>query len=76
VLTEPDSPGSLTELLGQTFQKYPAANIVVTTTSATWKRTREALLAGAMDYFRQTLDPDSLRNYLNPTLDKYLPKNH
>jgi DNA-binding NarL/FixJ family response regulator len=64
---------SLTELLGQLFSYHPQARVLVTTSSPTWKRARDALVAGAVDYIRQTLDPNSLYNTLLPTLKRYLP---
>jgi FixJ family two-component response regulator len=74
VLADVDPLNSLKDLLMELFQRCPGANVVVTTTSPTWKRSREALKAGAVDYIRQTLDPDRLSNDLNPTLKKYLPE--
>lgn len=38
----------------------PAAPIFVVTTSPTWRRAREALLAGAADYDRRTFDKENL----------------
>lgn len=74
VLAELDTADSLSGLVSQLSKFYPQAPILVTTSSATWKRTREALLAGAVDYIRQTLDPDSLRYMIVPTLERYLLK--
>jgi DNA-binding NtrC family response regulator len=67
---------TLSELLKQLFQITPQARVLVTTSSPTWKRTREALIAGAVDYIRQTLDPDSLYNNLAPTISKYCAEKH
>jgi len=64
---------SLTNMLDQLFSHHPQVRVLVTTSSPTWKRAREALVAGAVDYIRQTLDPNSLYNTLVPTLKRYLP---
>lgn len=70
-ISQPDSLAGLVEFL---LSKDENAKIIVTTSSATWKRTREALLAGAKDYIRQSLEPESLKNSFYPSLDKYLPR--
>jgi DNA-binding NtrC family response regulator len=75
ILGDLEHPTSLTDMLEQLMAEHPKAKVVVTTSSPTWKRTRAALIAGAVDYIRQTLDPDSLYNTLYPTLKKYLLDN-
>lgn len=37
--------------------------LVIVTASPTWKRTREAFLAGASDYIRKSDDTETLREY-------------
>jgi DNA-binding NtrC family response regulator len=46
--------------------------IVVVTTSPTWRRAKEVFLAGAIDYIRKSMDPDSLRE----TFQTILAKSH
>jgi DNA-binding NtrC family response regulator len=41
-------------------QRRPALPIVVVTSSPTWQRARRVFLAGAADYIRKSLDPDTL----------------
>lgn len=46
------------ELITSIRVKWPKARIVVLTASPTWRRAREALKAGAMDYLTKTLNQD------------------
>lgn len=76
ILADQEELNTLSELLAELFKDYREARVLVTTSSPTWKRTREALIAGAVDYIRQTLDPDSLYNNLVPTISKYCAEKH
>jgi DNA-binding NarL/FixJ family response regulator len=41
-------------LISRIRAKHPHARVVIVTTSATWRRAREAFHAGAMDYISKT----------------------
>ena len=47
----------------------PQSRIVVVTASPTWQRAREALRAGAADYFRKSLDEGELCSRIQAVLD-------
>ena len=51
----------------------PEACVVVATASPTWQRAREALQAGAMDYFRTSLDEEELRSRILRAIERALP---
>ena len=72
ILADLDIPNSISSVMSELSRRCPGAKVVVTTASPTWKRTREALRAGAVDYIRQTLDSNQLHNDLDSTLKKYL----
>jgi DNA-binding NtrC family response regulator len=46
----------------------PTTPIVVNTLSPTWRRAREAFMAGAVDYMRRSLDPEKIRLSYQPFL--------
>lgn len=72
ILIDLENTTSLTEMIQQLLHSNPDARIVVTTASPTWRRARECLKAGAVDYVSQSLDPVRLYNDLRSTLGKYL----
>ncbi len=47
-------------LVASVHQRRPAVPIVVVTSSPTWQRARRVFLAGAADYIRKSLDPNTL----------------
>lgn len=49
--------------------QQPQARIVVATASPTWKRSREVLRAGAVDYIRKSLDEQELRSKIQAVLE-------
>lgn len=58
-------------LVAHLRQKCPTSPIVVATASPTWRRAREAFLAGATDYIRKSWDPQELRRVLQEILDSF-----
>jgi DNA-binding response OmpR family regulator len=46
----------------------PGIRVAVVTASPTWKRAREALEAGSVDYFRKSLDRTALRAIIESVL--------
>ena len=46
----------------------PTTPIVVNTLSPTWRRARQAFMAGAVDYMRRSLDPEKIRLSYLPLL--------
>lgn len=55
-------------LILQIHEFYPTARIVLVTESPTWERARLALLLGAADYFRRSLDAHELRSKIEHVL--------
>jgi DNA-binding NtrC family response regulator len=47
-------------LITALHRQRPIVPVVVVTDSPTWQRAREIFLAGATDYVRKSLDPDTL----------------
>jgi DNA-binding NtrC family response regulator len=50
-------------------RQCPEARVIVTTTSPTWRRAREAFKAGAADYVRKSLDGKELRSKVKAVLE-------
>ncbi len=61
-----DLPSTIAWICSQ----YPETRIVVFSSAPTWKQAREAMLAGAMDYARKSLN----REYILSTLKKNLAR--
>lgn len=59
---------NLPQFVSHVCQRFATAKVIVVTTSPTWRRARESLQAGAVDYIRQTLDEDRLRADLGHSL--------
>lgn len=57
-------------LINPLHLSQPFVPIVVNTTSPTWRRARDAFMAGAADYVRRTLDKDKIlaecQDFLEP----------
>ena len=51
----------------------PNTGVMVATTSPTWRRAREAFRSGASDYFRKSLDQETLRKRVEMTLERAPP---
>ena len=49
-------------------EEQPRARIVIATASPTWKRARDALQAGAVDYVRKSLDEEETRSRVQAIL--------
>jgi DNA-binding NarL/FixJ family response regulator len=64
--------GSKMQLIPQIRTEQPQARIVVLTASPTWRRAREVLKVGAMDYLTKSLSEqeylDAFRGILDQTL--------
>lgn len=55
------------------IQKYSLrANIIVATTSPTWRRAKEAFQAGAVDYIHLTLDTNRLNKDMEAVINTFL----
>ena len=55
-------------LISKLRSQQPEVKIVVVTASPTWQRAREALQAGADDYFRKSLDVTQIRSKIQALL--------
>jgi DNA-binding NtrC family response regulator len=51
----------------------PDTSVMVATTSPTWRRAREAFRSGASDYFRKSLDQETLTKRVEMALEKAPP---
>ena len=56
-------------LIATLRSQQPEVKIVVVTASPTWQRARDALQAGADDYFRKSLDETQIRSKIQALLD-------
>ncbi|MCP4421573.1 MAG: hypothetical protein GY805_33595 [Chloroflexi bacterium] len=60
IIASGDIDSDMGVLVKQLHASRPETPIVVTTNSPTWRRAREAFLAGATDYVRRTLDKEKI----------------
>jgi DNA-binding NarL/FixJ family response regulator len=67
--TVEDVPSLVSHLRAQ----WPAARVVVATASPTWKRAREALQAGAVDYIRKSLSEKEILSVFRDILSRTPP---
>lgn len=58
-----------TQIVMQLHSTYPGIPIVVAALSRSWRRTRDALRAGAADYILKSLSVDELSNVIRNLLD-------
>jgi DNA-binding NtrC family response regulator len=72
ILADPHQPDSLAQIITYVCQRWPQVKLVIVTTSPTWRRAREALQAGAVDYIRQTLDEDRLHREMESAIAYYI----
>ncbi len=56
-------------LVSRLRAQRPSTRVVVATASPTWRRSREALQAGAADYIRKSLDEKDLRSTIQAVLE-------
>jgi DNA-binding NtrC family response regulator len=63
----------VTLLVSRIRAQQPTLRIVIGTASPTWRRAREAFLAGAADYIQKTYDKDELLSDLLASLAKVPP---
>ncbi len=55
-------------LTARLIQRQPQARVIVATASPTWRRAREAMRAGAIDYIRKSLDEKELQSAIKAAL--------
>jgi DNA-binding NtrC family response regulator len=60
-------------VIRQVRRGNPQARVLVITLSPTWKRARDALKAGAVDYIKKSLDVAKVREEVQSALDKIPP---
>jgi DNA-binding NtrC family response regulator len=72
IVADEEGPDNLTQFVSEVCQRWPIAKFILITASPTWRRAKEVLQAGAVDYIRQTLDEDRLRRELNMSLKYYV----
>ncbi len=54
-------------------QQFPEARIVIASSSPTWKRSRNAFRAGAMDYLPISQGVEEIRSQIKAVLEMPLP---
>jgi CheY-like chemotaxis protein len=52
----------------------PTQRIIIATASPTWRRARQALLAGAVDYIYKTTNEIDLRNQIQAAMSMVVPR--
>jgi DNA-binding response OmpR family regulator len=55
-------------LISRLHAQHPAVRIIVATASPTWRRARQVLHAGAVDYIRKSLNKRELRSQIEAVL--------
>ena len=68
IVSDQDESDSLPQFVSTVCQRWPKAKFIILTASPTWRRTKEVLQAGAVDYIRQTLDEAHLLRELDWSL--------
>lgn len=72
IVANEEEPDNLTRFVSTVRQRWPNTNFILITASPTWRRAKDVLQAGAVDYIRQTLDEDRLRRELDSSLKYYV----
>lgn len=62
------SKKKLSAMVKSLIDRQPRAQVIVVSASPTWTAVREALKAGAVDYFVKSFDPVKIANDLRPYL--------
>lgn len=73
VLVDAGMVENATLLVARIRARSDRARVLVFSSTPTWRRARDLLLAGAMDYVRKTLDEEELRYLIESVLGLPLP---
>ncbi len=75
IIVDASAVTDVVQLVSSLKERVPHSKIVVVTTSPTWRRARDVLQAGALDYLRKPLDEKKMRAEFECIVKRYSPDN-